>query len=524
MAVPSDVFKFPIRKFDDDIGLHKNFRYMEDFFETLNAAGSRSATRVIASSTTSSQKSIDGADHLASGVADQVKVQAAIDAMPSAGGSLYFAEGQYEMSGHIQLPASDIVLYGPGTLNFTGASTAFNNAFDGTENGNYAFTGLTMTGALRVSGASTRGAKLMTGGQTSGGTRWTVTGCKFINLSADVFFGTKDISHSSEFVITGNYFEGIELRRGTSASGLSFIIGVKGASRSAFGMFSGNYLDGLTTNNGGGSNDNYYIARSAEPNIFVNGNVFKNVSGLTANFGDSAVDSHNVINDTMVGGDHTGFTIAHSATTGRTSDDHHAQAHTVASHSDTTATGAETETLTDGSDADALHAHPIHTLADGTRAFSGNQSFGDNNITNVGAIDLDTIRAGAANGPVTIELDNAAGADLLVGNNNALVVEGDSDRVGVGIAAPLAKVHVVQGSTSGAQPVLTLNQADVDEDYLKIIGTSDTSADRALVDAANFTTPGAIVGWLKINVQDDQATAPIVDGDYYVPFYAVPTA
>ena len=48
---------------------------------------------------------------------------------------------------------------------------------------------------------------------------------------------------------------------------------------------------------------------------------------------------------------------AHSAITGQTVDDHHAQAHTIASHSDTTATGAELETLTDGSNADALHAH-----------------------------------------------------------------------------------------------------------------------------------------------------------------------
>lgn len=38
----------------------------------------------------------------------------------------------------------------------------------------------------------------------------------------------------------------------------------------------------------------------------------------------------------------------------------HNAAHTVASHSDTTATGAETETLTDGSDADALHDHGNH--------------------------------------------------------------------------------------------------------------------------------------------------------------------
>ena len=39
---------------------------------------------------------------------------------------------------------------------------------------------------------------------------------------------------------------------------------------------------------------------------------------------------------------------------------HHAEAHTVASHSDTTATGAELETLTDGSTT-ALH---VHTIAD----------------------------------------------------------------------------------------------------------------------------------------------------------------
>ena len=52
----------------------------------------------------------------------------------------------------------------------------------------------------------------------------------------------------------------------------------------------------------------------------------------------------------------------------------------------------------------------------------------------------------------------------------------------------------------------------------------NADVDRALVDAANFTTPGAIAGWLKINIQDDQSTDPITDGDYYIPFYAAPTA
>jgi hypothetical protein len=40
----------------------------------------------------------------------------------------------------------------------------------------------------------------------------------------------------------------------------------------------------------------------------------------------------------------------------------HAESHTVASHSDTTATGAELETLTDGSDAGSLHKHPATVI------------------------------------------------------------------------------------------------------------------------------------------------------------------
>lgn len=107
---------------------------------------------------------------------------------------------------------------------------------------------------------------------------------------------------------------------------------------------------------------------------------------------------------------------------------------------------------------------------------------------------------------------------------NLFRVDADVDAVGVGIAAPLARLHVDQSSTSGAKPVITLDQADVDEDFFKFIGTSDTNVDRALVDAADFTTPGSIVGWLKINIQDDQGTNPIADGDYYISFSSAPAA
>ncbi len=58
--------------------------------------------------------------------------------------------------------------------------------------------------------------------------------------------------------------------------------------------------------------------------------------------------------------------VAHADLTGVGADDHHAESHTIVSHSDTTATGPELETLTDGSNADSLHVHavlPAHTIA-----------------------------------------------------------------------------------------------------------------------------------------------------------------
>lgn len=61
----------------------------------------------------------------------------------------------------------------------------------------------------------------------------------------------------------------------------------------------------------------------------------------------------------------------------------HDEAHSVTSHNDTTATGAELETLTDGSDADALHTHS----ADGidTSAIHDNQSAEISVITEKGS-------------------------------------------------------------------------------------------------------------------------------------------
>lgn len=85
------------------------------------------------------------------------------------------------------------------------------------------------------------------------------------------------------------------------------------------------------------------------------------------------------------------------------------------------------------------------------------------------------------------------------------------------------KLLIDQASTTGAVPVLKVTQADVSEEFIRFVGTSTTDDSQSLIDAADLETPGSIVGWLKIYVQDDQATNPITDGAYYIPFYSAPT-
>lgn len=86
------------------------------------------------------------------------------------------------------------------------------------------------------------------------------------------------------------------------------------------------------------------------------------------------------------------------------------------------------------------------------------------------------------------------------------------------------KLHIDQSSTTGAKPVLHLDQADVSEEFIKFTGTSTTDASQSLIDAVDMTTPGALIGWFKVEIQDDQSTDPIPDGAYFVPFHAAPTA
>jgi len=78
--------------------------------------------------------------------------------------------------------------------------------------------------------------------------------------------------------------------------------------------------------------------------------------------------------------------------------------------------------------------------------------------------------------------------------------------VGIGTAAPLAQLHVDQSSTSGAIPVLTLDQADVSEGFINLIGTSAASAVGPI---STWTSGGAALeGYYRVEINGVQKWAP----------------
>jgi len=94
-------------------------------------------------------------------------------------------------------------------------------------------------------------------------------------------------------------------------------------------------------------------------------------------------------------------------------------------------------------------------------------------------------------------------------------------RLSVGTTGFLGQMHVDQDSPTGGIPVLVLDQADESEEFLKFIGqTTDGDVTKSLV-KVNDVGDSAIAGFLKIYVQDDDATDPIADGPFFVPFYTI---
>ena len=83
----------------------------------------------------------------------------------------------------------------------------------------------------------------------------------------------------------------------------------------------------------------------------------------------------------------------------------------------------------------------------------------------------------------------------------------------------LAQLHVDQPSTTAAIPVALLDQADVDQPFIKFIGTAASATlTNSLVAAADVTT-ATVAGYVKVEVRDDGNQ--ITDQTYYMPVYTL---
>jgi hypothetical protein len=86
-----------------------------------------------------------------------------------------------------------------------------------------------------------------------------------------------------------------------------------------------------------------------------------------------------------------------------------------------------------------------------------------------------------------------------------------NDRVGVGIpsgAAPNGKLEIDQSSTTGAIPVLTLDQGDTDQEFINFQGTSNSDQSSSI---STDTSVGSLTGHIRVAVNGT---------DYWIPFYA----
>lgn len=95
-----------------------------------------------------------------------------------------------------------------------------------------------------------------------------------------------------------------------------------------------------------------------------------------------------------------------------------------------------------------------------------------------------------------------------------------NQRVGImSSGAPAGRFDVIQESTSGAIPVLRLEQKDISEEFLRLAGAAASGVlTQSIVAEGDVTTPTR-AGWAKVYVQDDGNQ--ITDQAYFIPLYTL---
>ena len=129
---------------------------------------------------------------------------------------------------------------------------------------------------------------------------------------------------------------------------------------------------------------------------------------------------------------------------------------------------------------------------------------------------LDIVSNAAATPVLRLEHAASASSDYLqIASNGAgggdIVTIQSNGNVGIGITAPLAKLHIDQATSDAAIPVLSLDQADISDGFINFIGATAASAAGPI---SSWTTGNAIEGFVRVEINGVQK---------WMPYYGDPT-
>jgi len=92
---------------------------------------------------------------------------------------------------------------------------------------------------------------------------------------------------------------------------------------------------------------------------------------------------------------------------------------------------------------------------------------------------------------------------------HAVFVDGSADKIGFGTSAPTSGfVTIDQASSTGAIAVLTLDQGDGDQEFIRFDGTTASDQSASL---STDTSVGSLTGHIRVNINGT---------DFWIPYYA----
>ena len=124
------------------------------------------------------------------------------------------------------------------------------------------------------------------------------------------------------------------------------------------------------------------------------------------------------------------------------------------------------------------------------------------------SVELDVTGAVKATGNIDFDggsftfNDSSASVDFRIETNtltHAFFSDGSADKIGFGTSSPTsAFVTIDQASSTGAIAVLTLDQGDADQEFIRFDGTS--AADSSASVSSSTDTGGSKVGAIRVNI------------------------